>query len=639
MSSRNSTIMDRAMAKFSTGDDNFSETTDLHSLLGSDPKPGSFRDRYALSEQGFKALISGAVWSMIGNFSLMLPIGVIYLVTSEFVAHLTDPTQPLPNIWKYLGLIALVLVLMFAAQWMEYSKTYNVVYAESARTRIGLAEKLRMLPMSFFGKRDTADLTTAVLTDCANVEQVFSHIMPELIGSIASTAVVTVVLFFYSWQLALAVIWVVPLCFLLLWATRKIQTRYGVTFNNRRLNVASGIQECLECMPEIRASGQSERYLTGLDDKIDLAEKAQIASELVPGTIVSSASMFLNVGKATTILVGASLVASGQIGFMTYLLFLLAASMIYTPLSTTFESTAELLSIGTHTARLREIRNEPVQQGSEDFAPQGHTIEFDNVTFSYGSSADGQTGNQAGNQSDGAAADAAGTVLDGVSFTAREGEVTALVGPSGGGKSTVSKLAARFWDADGGTVRVGGVDVAGVAPEALLRDYAMVFQDVVLFNDTVLENIRIGRRDATDADVLTAARAANCDEFVTQLPQQYNTEIGENGATLSGGERQRISIARALLKNAPIVLLDEATASLDAENETRVQGALSRLLTGKTVLVIAHRMRTVAHADKVIVLDGGHVAEEGAPAELMAQGGRFAHMVQLQTQSQNWTLR
>lgn len=588
-----------------------------------------FRDRYALSETGYHDLVVGGFWCTVGNLSQMLPMAVIFLATNDFVGHLLDSSRPLPNIWQYVGMIAVVLVLLFAAQWMQYSKTYNAVFPESARTRIGLAEQLRKLPLSFFGRRNTADLTSAVLDDCAQVEQVFSHVMPELIGTICSTTIAAVVMFIYDWRLSLAVFWVVPVSFIIVGLSSTIQTKFGTKYLRHTIVVASGIQECLECMSQIRASGQSARYMKGLSDDIDAMERAQISGELVPGSFASFEGALLNMGKATTILVGVALVLSGNIGFVTYIMFLLAASIIYMPMSTMFESTTELLLIGTHTARLREINNEPIQAGSSDFHPQGHDIAFDDVTFSYESE---KTGVSAG-------AGSAKTVLNGVSLVAKQGEVTALVGPSGSGKSTVSKLAARFWDPDSGTVTVGGVDIDTIAPETLLTDYSVVFQDVLLFNDTVMQNIRLGRRDATDEEVLAAARAANCDEFIARLPNGYHTKIGENGSTLSGGERQRISIARALLKNAPIVLLDEATASLDAENETKVQQALSRLLTGKTVLIIAHRMRTVAQADKIVVLDEGRVAEEGSPKELMAQNGIFAHMATLQNQSQRWTLK
>ena len=605
------------------------EENGLDKLEGTPAKPGSFRDRFALSEQGYHALVTGSLWSMVGNLSLMIPISIIVLTTDALIKRLDDPNAALPNLWMMLGLIIVTLVVMYAAQWMQYAKTYNAVYGESARARISIAEKLRTLPMSFFSKRDVADLTTAILTDCANVEQVFSHVMPELIGTIGSTILVAVALFFVNWQLALASLWVIPVCFLVLWATRRIQTRLGAAYNERRLVVASQIQEGLECMSQLRASGQTSRFMDSIGENIDRTERAQISGELIPGTIVTCVGALLNLGKATTILVGAGLILAGRIDFMTYFLFLLVAAMIYTPIAVTFESTAELFNISTHTERLRAIQHEPMQTGGTDFHPDSHDIVFQDVSFDYGSGTPGE---------DRSNADTSEPVLNDVYFTARQGEVTALFGPSGSGKSTVSKLAARFWDPSAGTVSVGGVDVTSVLPEALLRDYAMVFQDVVLFNDTVMENIRLGRRDATDDEVRAAAKAANCSDFIARLPSSYETVIGENGETLSGGERQRISIARALLKNAPIVLLDEATASLDAENETQIQQALSRLLADKTVLMIAHRMRTVATANKVIVLDRGRVVEEGAPGALMQRGGMFAHMVALQTQSAQWTL-
>lgn len=633
--SRQASAIDRTIdAAIAAAGANDCATVDYQQLIGKPAKPGSFRDRFALTETGAHALVYGSLACAIGNFSLMLPMAVIWFAIARYVQHVSNPAIALPAFWPIVGVSILILAVMFAAQWWQYSATYNQIYGESARTRLALAEKLRTLPMSFFSRRSTADLTCAVLTDCANLEQLFSHVMPELFGTTISTCVVLIALFVYDWRLALAVAWVLPIAIVLLLISRNVQQTSAREFNERRLAVAAGIQESLECAAQLRASGQTERYLAGLDAKIDAAERTQVHSELVPGVIVSGAQILLTVGKASVILVGAQLVARGQVDFTTYMVFLLCAAMIYAPIAVLFESIAELMNIDTHTARLREIHAERAQTGAEVCTPAGYDITFDHVTFSY---RDDAAGNDTADNNH--ASRDAQRVLDDVSFTARQGEITALVGPSGGGKSTVSKLAARFWDADGGIVRVGGVDVSSVAPEVLLRDYAIVFQDVVLFNDTIAENIRLGRRDASDEEVLAAARAANCDDFVTHMAHGYDTIIGENGATLSGGERQRISIARALLKDAPIVLLDEATASLDVENETRVQSALSRLLRGKTVLVIAHRMRTVMNANKIVVLDHGRVVEQGTPSALLASNGLFAHMAQLQTDAQSWTLR
>lgn len=575
------------------------------------------RDALALTEQGAKSLRRGAAVCALANVVLMLPVGVFYLVTGEFLAHLEDPATPLPLLAPYLVLIVAVLAVVFATQYWQYHATYSVVYQESARKRIGLAERLRVLPLSFFGKRDLADLTSVVMKDTADQERLFSHTMPQLFGTGASTAIVAVMLLVFDWRLALASLWPVPVAVIVLLATTRLQTAATRKKNAAALVLADGIQEYLESNREVRALNRTDDFLARLNGNVDAFERAKLASELTTGTAVSSTQTLLRLGTVTTILAGTALVAAGQCDLLVFFCFMLVVTRLYDPINLILQSTAELIDMRESLARMRAIEQEPAQVGSVDFAPQGHDIVFDGVSFSY------ENGEP---------------VLTDVSFTAREGEVTALVGPSGSGKSTAAKLAARFWDVDTGHITVGGVDVAGVDPETLLTDYTEVFQDVVLFNGTVMENIRLGRREATDEEVLAAARAANCDEFVRKMAQGYDTPIGENGALLSGGERQRISIARAILKDAPIVLLDEATASLDVESESLVQEALSRLLVGKTVLVIAHRMRTVLGADHIVVLAEGRVAEEGAPAELLAAGGLFARMVGLQGAAADWKL-
>lgn len=575
------------------------------------------RDALALTEQGAKSLRRGAAVCALANVVLMLPVGVFYLVTGEFLAHLEDPATPLPLLAPYLVLIVAVLAVVFATQYWQYHATYSVVYQESARKRIGLAERLRVLPLSFFGKRDLADLTSVVMKDTADQERLFSHTMPQLFGTGASTAIVAVMLLAFDWRLALASLWPVPVAVIVLLATTRLQTAATRKKNAAALVLADGIQEYLESNREVRALNRTDDFLARLNGNVDAFERAKLASELTTGTAVGSTQTLLRLGTVTTILAGTALVAAGQCDLLVFFCFMLVVTRLYDPINLILQSTAELIDMRESLARMRAIEQEPAQVGSVDFAPQGHDIVFDGVSFSY------ENGEP---------------VLTDVSFTAREGEVTALVGPSGSGKSTAAKLAARFWNVNAGHITVGGVDVAGVDPETLLTDYTEVFQDVVLFNGTVMENIRLGRRAATDEEVLAAARAANCDEFVRKMAQGYDTPIGENGALLSGGERQRISIARAILKDAPIVLLDEATASLDVESESLVQEALSRLLVGKTVLVIAHRMRTVLGADHIVVLADGRVAEEGAPAELLAASGLFARMVSLQGAAADWKL-
>ncbi|WP_177527895.1 ABC transporter ATP-binding protein [uncultured Treponema sp.] len=574
-----------------------------------------FQRKYALTDQGVRNTKKGTFWTVIVNLVVMGGVSILYLVMSGFMGTLTEGS-PLPGSAIVLGLLVLFALLSFVTHWQQYKATYGLVYNEVKTTRLSLAERLRKLPLGYFGKRDLADLTETIMGDVNRMEHVWSHVLGYLYGAYISTAIIAVCLLVYDWRLAVACLWGVPVAFGLLFGSRKIAARNAERTKKAAVRVSDGIQEALENVREIRATNQEERYLNGLNQKIDEYERVTIQGELGTGLFVNAASVIMRLGVATTILVGANLILSGSIDFMLLFLFLLVITRVYAPFDQSLALIAEMFVSQVSADRMNEIYDTPKAEGAEKFEPKGHDIVFEHVGFSY---------------------DEKGVLHD-VSFTAKEGEVTALVGPSGSGKSTCARLAARLWDISKGVIRVGGVDISTVDPEVLLRDYSMVFQDVVLFDDTVMENIRLGKRGATDEEVRAAAKAANCDEFVHRLPQGYNTPIGENGAKLSGGERQRISIARALLKDAPIVLLDEATASLDVENETKVQGALSRLLTGKTVLVIAHRMRTVEAADKIVVLADGRVAEEGTPAELMDKNSLYRRMVELQRQSAGWRL-
>lgn len=574
-----------------------------------------FQRKYALTDQGVRNTKKGTFWTVIVNLVVMGGVSILYLVMSGFMGALTEGS-PLPGSAIVLGLLVLFALLSFATHLQQYKATYGLVYNEVKTTRLSLAERLRKLPLGYFGKRDLADLTETIMGDVNRMEQVWSHVLGYLYGAYISTAIIAVCLLVYDWRLAIACLWGVPIAFGLLFGSRKIAARNAERTKKAAVRVSDGIQEALENVREIRATNQEERYLNGLNQKIDEHERVTIQGELGTGLFVNAASVIMRLGVATTILVGANLILSGSIDFMLLFLFLLVITRVYAPFDQSLALIAEMFVSQVSADRMNEIYDTPTAEGAEKFEPKGHDIVFEHVGFSYDEK----------------------EVLHDVSFTAKEGEVTALVGPSGSGKSTCARLAARLWDISKGVIRVGGVDISTVDPEVLLRDYSMVFQDVVLFDDTVMENIRLGKRGATDEEVRAAAKAANCDEFIHRLPQGYNTPIGENGAKLSGGERQRISIARALLKDAPIVLLDEATASLDVENETKVQGALSRLLAGKTVLMIAHRMRTVEAADKIVVLADGRVAEEGTPAELMDKNGLYRRMVELQRQSTGWRL-
>lgn len=574
-----------------------------------------FQRTYALTDQGVKNTKRGTFFTVITNLIVMAGTGILYLVMGSFMKTLIGESNE-TNILEPILLIIVCLLLSFITHYLQYKATYGLVYGEVKTTRLHLAERLRKLPLGYFGKRDLADLTETLMGDVNRMEHVWSHVLGYLYGAYISTAIIAVCLIFYNWKLAIACLWGVPVAFALLFGSRKLTARSSQITKTAAIRVSDGIQEALENVREIRATNQEKRYLSGLNEKIDQHEKVTIKGELTTGLFVNAASVIMRLGVATTILVGANLILSGQIDFMLLFLFLLVITRVYAPFDQSLALIAEMFVSQVSADRINEIYETPIATGSDTFKPQGHDIMFDHISFSYDHK----------------------EVLHDVSFTAKEGQVTALVGSSGSGKSTCARLAARLWDVDSGHICVGGVDISTVDPEILLTDYSMVFQDVVLFDDTVMENIRLGKRGASDEEVLAAAKAANCDEFVNLLPQGYATPIGENGAKLSGGERQRISIARALLKDAPIVLLDEATASLDVENETKVQSALSRLLVGKTVLVIAHRMRTVAGADHIVVLDNGHVVEQGSPTQLMENHGIYRRMVDLQSESAQWKM-
>ena len=572
--------------------------------------------KYALTDKGLRNTRVGAAWTVVVNLLMMAGMGILYFLMQKYMDTLTGGAS-LPDAWIFVGLVAAFMVLSFVTHLQQYHNTYGLVYREIKDTRISLAERLRRLPLGYFGKRDLADLTETVMGDVNRLEHVWSHCLGYLYGAYISTAIIAVVLFICDWRMAVACLWGVPVAFILLFGSRKLQKRDSVKLKSEAVAVSDNIQESLENIREIRATNREKDYLDRLYKKIDRFEKTNRKSELTIGLFVNGASVIMRLGVATTILTGASLILSGRIDFMLMFMFLMVITRIYAPFDQALALIAEMFVSEVSASRLNEIYDTPTAEGAEKFTPNGHDIVFENVSFAYDDH----------------------DVLNGVSFTAKEGEVTALVGPSGSGKSTCARLAARLWDSSGGKIKVGGVDISTVDPEVLLADYSMVFQDVVLFDDTVMENIRLGKHGATDDEVLAAAKAAGCDEFVEKLPEGYQTPIGENGAKLSGGERQRISIARAILKDAPIVLLDEATASLDVENETKVQGALSRLLAGKTVLVIAHRMRTVEAADRIVVLKDGKVAEQGSPKELYNnENGIFRRMADLQSASAAWSV-
>lgn len=573
--------------------------------------------KYALSEQGAKDLFQAIVYSVLANISLMLPVALLAVVLNTMLPVVLGNQESNPGILGYTVAGIAILAIIFILHYLQYTKAYIGTYQESERRRITLAEKLRTLPLSFFNERDLSDLTSTIMGDCASFEHAFSHTVPQFYGAVISTVIVCIVLLIVDWRMGLALLWVAPVAFAVVLLSRKWQEKQGKKHLAARLDLSDGIQECLETVQDIKACNQETAYLKKLDEKMDAAEKAQISSEMVSASLVTTGQMILRLGLATVIVVGSTLILNEQISLFTYILYLIAASRLYDPLSGAMANMAELFGVNLQVSRLKEIQEYPLQSELTEYHTHGYDVTFDNVKFSYESGK---------------------PILNGVSFTAKQGQVTALVGPSGGGKSTVAKLAAKFYGVDGGQITLGGVDIATLDPVALMKDYSIVFQDVVLFNNTIMENIRVGRKGATDEEVIAAAKAARCDDFIERLPQGYQTVIGENGSTLSGGECQRLSIARALLKDAPVILLDEATASLDVDNETQIQEAISKLVRGKTVLVIAHRMRTIEAADQIVVLDKGIVEEKGTHDELMCSNGLYRKLVDLQTEAANWKL-
>ena len=568
--------------------------------------------KYALSSQGAKDMIKAFISVTISDLILMIPVSLLYFLVNDYMEGNLAGRGGL-----YIAGVIITLALIAVSTYIQYNATFLSTYVESGVRRITLAEKLRKIPLSFFGKKDLSDLTSTIMADCAQMETASSHFIPELVGACISTAFVAIGLFFFDWRMALAALWVLPISFIIVGCSGRVQRKLNEKQVALKMSCADGIQECLESVRDIQAYNNQEEYMKGLDEKIKAVEKHAVATELGTAVFVGSAQMILKLGIATVALVGAALLASGKLDVITFFMFLMVVSRIYDPMQVSLQNLAAIIASDVQSARLDEILSHDVQEGSEKLDNKGYDIEFSNVGFSY---------------------DTGDVVLKDVSFTAKQGGVTALIGPSGGGKTTISRLAARFWDADKGKITVGGMDISKIDPETLMSLYSIVFQDVTLFNNTVIENIRIGKMDATDEEVIAAAKLAHCDEFAEKLLDGWNTMIGENGCELSGGERQRISIARAFLKDAPIILLDEATASLDVDNETMIQESLSRLIKNKTVMIIAHRMRTVADADKIVVLKDGKVAESGKPSELMKKAGIYAGMVNTQIIAANWSL-
>lgn len=576
-----------------------------------------FTKRFGLTKEGSDNLIKGIFYTALLNISFMFPVGLYALLIYLWVEQLTVGEIIDPNLGIFILLILIVLGIIFAFAWKQYHFVFTTTYVESGNRRINLGENLRKLPLSFFENRDLADLTATIMNDCTDLEHVFSHAVPQLMGSIISLCIVSVGMFLFDWRLAIALLWVVPVAFIILFISKRLIYIGGDRIMADLLNCGDAVQECIESIGDLKSYNCEEEYYGKIGSLTSTIEKSRINAELMATSGVIVGKVVLNLGIVSVILLGSYLIINSQISIFTFLIFLIASATVYSPLENGLIFLAEIFMMDNKITRAQEIESLVVEGGLADYSLDSYDVEFENVSFNYDDLKD---------------------VLTDISFTAKQGEVTALVGPSGGGKSTVSKLAARFWDPVSGTVSLGGQDLSKLDSEKLLENFSIVFQDVILFNNSILENIRVGRKDATDEEVIEAARLAECEEFVFKLPNGYDTVIGENGELLSGGQRQRISIARALLKDANVILLDEATSFLDVENESKIQKALSELIKNKTVIIIAHRMRTIANADRIVVLDDGKIVEQGMPEELIADNGLFKKMVDLQNLSGEWQI-
>ena len=560
-----------------------------------------------MSEQGAKNLQKSIFSHTILNLTKMFPPTIGFVFLFQYLGSLEGIPAPVElTLVDYIVIIlVMLLVMFFVARW-DYVRLYDNVYNESANSRIDIANRLKKLPLSYFGKRDVSDLSATMMSDLNLYEQIFSHSVPHIYATSISTVIISVMILAYNWQLGLAALWVIPVSLLLFSLSKKKQRNDVNAYVKTSRDVLDGLQEQIDQIQEIKSYNLEERTLNEFYHKMDGNTRNKVKMELSAGIATALAGMLMKLGIVSVAIVGANMLIAGQINILVYIAYLILTASIYVPIEGILSFMAMIVTLDGVVARIKEIKTMPIQEGKQEMNPRDYSIDFKDVVFGYEDY----------------------TVINGVSFTAKQGEVTALIGASGSGKTTLTKLAARFWDIQQGKILLGGEDISQIDPETLLKNYAIVFQDVVLFNASIKDNIRIGKKGATDEEVTRVAKIARCDEFIDRMPDGIDTVIGENGERISGGERQRISIARALLKDAPIILMDEATASLDVENESLIQEALSELIKEKTVIVIAHRMRTIRGADKIVLLHQGKIEAMGTDAELRVQSATYRKMLE-----------
>lgn len=572
---------------------------------------------FHLSDEGSRAVRKASLCMTVFNLATLLPVILLAMVTEEMLNHYFGYSQKDIPLWRYWGISFVLITVVFFTYRLTYRKKYYASGKEDMHLRMKLADKIRKLPLSYLEKRDLSDLTSVIMDDVAVTANTLANTLSELISGLCSGLITLLLLFVYNWHLALSLAACLPLAVIAMSLCKLISEGTNKKNKQKKLTISDGLQEYLENIKVLRTSKKMEDYQNTLAVKIKRIIPGLVLYELLAGLSISVSYNVMRIGLGFVIISGSMLLTSGEISLLTFLIFLFMAVRIYEPLTKACEMLGEMIYSLVSARRIQDLLAGPEQNGQEDVRIGKYDISFEHVSFGY-------------NQED---------VIHDVSFTARQGEITALVGPSGCGKSTLCKLAARFHDVGRGNVKIGGINVNDVAPETLFRNYSIVFQDVVLFNDTIYNNIKIGKEDATQEEVMAAAKLARCDEFIKRLPLGYDTVIGENGKTLSGGERQRLSIARAFLKDAPVILLDESTASIDPENETKIQEAIGKLIENKTVLIIAHKLRSIVACDKIVVLREGRLIETGTHDELMEQKGLYHRLYSLQNDSMGWTVK
>ena len=571
-----------------------------------------FKKILRLSDTESKNLHQAIIACTISNLTLMLPFVILLQIIILLIKPITDHIPvDIGYLWMMAGAGVLSAVLFLLCYKREYEKTYANAFSQAANTRIEVAEKIRKLPLSFFNRKDLSELTANIMGDCAVIENMLSHVIPQLIGYSISSLITCCLLAFYDWRMAGAIFCTLPIAIIIVVVGKRLEQQLGEKHVQAKLTVSDEVQEYLDGIKIIKGFGLSGKKFQRLDKALKHMMWASIKFEGIGGIIVTLSTMILQVGLGIVVLLGVSLMISGSLDPITFIAFIIISSRIYSPLISVLTLLPELFYMLVSIDRMKSLQTEPIMEGKDDVIFENYSINIDHVKFSY-------------NQT---------SVINNLSCTIPEGKMTALVGPSGSGKSTLLQLIARFWDVNSGNITIGNLDIKQIDPETLMRSMAFVFQQVVLFDDTIMNNIRIGKHNATDEEVKLAAKIARCDELIARLPDGWNTLIGENGSKLSGGERQRISIARALLKNAPIILLDEATASLDPENEVYIQEAIANLVKDRTVIVIAHRLKTIIGADNIIVLDKGSIAEQGNYQDLMDNNGLFTKLYSFQKQA------